>query len=94
MYGLKPVPFRKAPFEERRFGAGVHCRSLGFARDDKGEGGDFCEEPFDRMDRKKQQDKVRLNSATSRKKSIKSQPPTSATLRSGRDDKGEGGDVY
>jgi len=46
------------------------------------------------MDRKKQQDKVRLNSATSRKKSIKSQPPTSATLRSGRDDKGEGGDVY
>jgi hypothetical protein len=39
------------------FGRKAHCRSLGFARDDKGEGGDFYGEPLDRMDRKKQQDK-------------------------------------
>jgi hypothetical protein len=33
----------------------TNCRSLGFARDDKVEGRDFCEEPSDRMDRKKPQ---------------------------------------
>ena len=35
--------------------APAHRRSLGFARDDKGEGGDCYWEPPDRMDRKKQQ---------------------------------------
>ncbi len=71
-------------------GAGAHRRSLGFARDDKGEGGDFYWGPLDRMDRRKQQvhyaalqshAKPRQagrqfvrNSMTSREKSIKSQP--------------------
>ena len=32
-------------------------RKSGFARDDKGEGGDFYWEPLDRMERKTQQDK-------------------------------------
>jgi len=36
------------------FGRKAHSRSLGFARDDKGEDGDFYQEPLDRMDRKTQ----------------------------------------
>jgi hypothetical protein len=36
-------------------GGEENCRSLGFARDDKGEGGEFYQEPSDRMAEKKPQ---------------------------------------
>ena len=53
----QPFRVRVGPSENPDLcaGAGAHRRSLGYARDDKGEGGDFRWGLLDRMDRKKLQ---------------------------------------
>jgi hypothetical protein len=51
---VRPKQFTQRAVAKQRwplFGVKAHSRSLGFARDDKGEGGDFYWELSDRMDR-------------------------------------------